>query len=331
MTQVPVPGAQNIPFLTGSEIVGVAAGSVSAQTTTAAIAALGLAIGNAYFVNETTGSDSNNGSRSAPFATLGKALSTATANHGDVIYLEGTVHLTATLDWNKNGVSLVGTLAPSDNDRARISQTGSTVFSPLVNVTGVGCSFINIGTFHGFNDASTQICWAEAGGRNFYNNVQFLGMGDATAAAQAGSRSLTVGGSGENLFVGCTIGLDTVTRATNANSSLEFISGTARNTFRGCTFQALVSDASDTHVLVASGGMDRYALFDDCTFINCVDSTATAMNAAISNAGGSPGGSILLNNCISLGATAIATTGAVYVNQISASGATTTFIALHAT
>lgn len=331
MTQVPSPGAQNIPFLTGSEIVPVLAGSVSAQTTTAAIAGLGLALGNAYFVNETTGSDSNVGSRAAPFATLTAALAAATANHGDVIYLEGTVHVTATVAWNKNGVSLIGTLAPSDNDRARISSSGSTVFSPLVNVTGVGCSFINVGTFHGFNDASAQVCWAEAGGRNFYSNVQFLGMGDATAAAQAGSRSLTVAGSGENLFVGCTIGLDTVTRATNANASLEFLAGTARNTFRSCIFQALVSDASDTHVTVAAGGMDRYALFDDCTFINCVDSTATAMSAAITNAGGSPSGSILLNDCIFLGATAVATTGAVYVNQISAAGATTTFIALHAT
>src|SRR6185312_2873556 len=108
-----------------------------------------------------------------------------------------------------------------------------------VNVTAQGCSFINIATFHGFANASAQICWAEAGGRNYYSNVQFFGMGDATAAAQAGSRSLTVAGNGENIFVDCTIGLDTVLRATNANASLEFLSGTPRNKFFDCVFQAL--------------------------------------------------------------------------------------------
>ena len=291
------------------------------------------AIGNSWFVNATTGNDNNNGSAASPFATLTKAQAAAVASNNDVVYLTGTVHVTASVLWAKQGVSLVGLAAPSDNDRARISATGATAFSPLVNVTANGCSFVNLGTFHGgFTGATgSQVCWEEAGGRNFYSNVQFLGGGDATTAALAGMRSLTVVGEGENLFIGCTIGLDTITRATNANASLEFLSGTARNTFRQCNFQALVSDASDVHVLVQSGGMDRYALFDDCMFFNAVDSTATAMSAAITNAGGSPAGSIILNNCISVGATAIATTGAVYVNQISAAGATTTGIGIKAT
>ena len=299
------------------------------------------ATGNSWFVNEATGNDSNPGNAQLPFKTLDAAQNAAVANNNDVVYLAGTSHRTTPLVWAKNGVSLVGLTAPSDNDRARITtasgltQTQVTALAPLVDVTAQGCSFVNIGTFYGFDGILTPptapICWAEAGGRNFYSNVQFLGGGDALTAALAAMRSITVGGQGENLFVGCTFGLDTIVRATNANATLEFISGTARNIFRQCNFQALVSDASDLHVLVASGGMDRYALFDDCLFFNAVDSTATAMSAAISNAGGSPAGSIILNNCISVGATAIATTGAVYVNQLSAAGATTTFIGLHAT
>lgn len=274
-----------------------------------AIAAI-MSIGDSYFVNETTGSDSNDGSSAAPFATLTAALAAASANHNDVIYLTGTVHTTATLTWNKNGVSLVGLTAPSDNDRARISGSG-TVFTPLVNVTAQGCNFINIATFYGFDDASTQICWAEAGGRNYYQNCQFLGGGHATAAAQAGMRSLTVAGNGENKFEDCTIGLDTVVRATNANASLEFLSGTPRNVFRNCIFQALVSDVSDVHVTVGASGIDRYALFDNCSFLNAVESTGSTMSAAIT-ANASAGGAICLQNCFSLGATALATTGPVY-------------------
>ena len=112
--------------------------------------------GNTWYVNETTGSDSNNGSRYAPFATLTAAQSAAVASNGDVVFLEGTVHVTATVVWAKNGVALVGLNSPSNNDRAGISATGATAFSPLVNVTGQGCQFTNIGTFHGgFTGAAT--------------------------------------------------------------------------------------------------------------------------------------------------------------------------------
>lgn len=286
--------------------------------------------GNYWWVNESIGNDGYPGNTpQQPFATLARAQQVATASNNDVVFLVGTVHTTATITWAKDWVHLIGLTAPSDNSRARISASGSSVFTPLVNVTAQGCIFANFGTFHGFNDASAQICWAEAGGRNSYNGVQFLGGGNATAAAQAGMRSLTVAGSGENVFSECTIGLDTVTRATNANASLEFLSQTPRNTFRRCTFQALVSDASDVHVTVGAGGMDRYALFDQCAFINAIESTATAMSAAIT-ANAAAGGAIILRDCISLGATAIATTGPVYIVG-AVPTATTSSIAIKAT
>lgn len=269
--------------------------------------------GNYFFVNETTGSDGNTGQADNPFATLTQALAKCTAGNNDVVFLTGTVHVTAAVAWSKNNTHLVGLCSPSANDRARISQTGSTVFTPLVNVTAQGCIFLNIGTFHGFANASTQICWTDAGGRNYYGNCQFLGGGDATAAAQAGMRSLLISGStGENVFESCSIGLDTVVRATNNNASLEFTGGSPRNRFVDCIFQALVSNASDVHVTVGSGGIDRYALFKRCTFLNATDSTGTAMSVAFT-VNASAGGSVILQECCSHGATVYATTGPIYV------------------
>lgn len=286
--------------------------------------------GNAYYVNETTGSDTNNGSQSSPFATLTAALAAATANNNDVIYLEGTVHVAATVAWNKANVSLVGLCAPSGNNRARISQTGSSVFSPLVLVSVENCSFENIATFHGFDDASAQICWEDSSGRNYYKNVDFLGMGHATAAAQAGSRSLLLSGNdGESVFDGCTIGLDTVVRATATNASLELTGGSPRNVFRNCIFRADVSDASDVHVLVGADGIDRNLTFDDCIFLNAVDSGGTAMTAAFS-VDNAAGGSVVLNGGMSVGATAIAASGPVYVNG-AVPTATTSSIGIKAT
>jgi len=271
--------------------------------------------GNTFWVNESTGSDGNTGGPQDLLATLSQAHSMCVDGNNDVVFLTGTVHTTATIAWSKSKTHLIG-LSPQlgSQARARISQTGSTVFSPLVLVTGSECIFQNIGSFHGFANASTQICWKDSGGRNQYQNCLFGGMGNATAAAQAGSRSLVVdGGIGENTFNECTIGLDTVVRATNSNASLEFTGATPRNVFRRCIFQADVSASTDLHVLVASGGIDRWALFDQCTFLNAINSGGTAMSVAFT-VNASAGGSVLLKNCSSVGATVYATTGPIYVD-----------------
>lgn len=292
-----------ITHLSGLEVAGVP---------TMGIGGLPPWTGNWFFVSEATGSDGNTGAADQPFATLAHAQLAATANQDDVVVFEGTIHTAATIAWAKNRVHLIGTGAPCENTRSRISQTGASVFTPLVNVTAQGCVFMNFATFHGFANASAQVCWAEAGGRNSYIGVSFLGMGDATAAAQAGGRSLTVAASGENFFESCFIGLDTITRSTS-NASLEFLAGSPRNRFRNCVFQMLTSSASALHITCGAGGIDRYALFDNCDFLNSVDSGGTTINAAII-ANAAAGGSIVLNGGISIGATAIATTGPVYGN-----------------
>lgn len=267
--------------------------------------------GNVFFVNEGTGSDGNTGGPYDPLASLTQAHSLATDGNNDVIFLTGTVHVSATLAWSKSKTHLIG-LSPDlkTQARARISQTGSSVFTPLVNVTGSECIFRNIGSFHGFADASTQICWQESGGRNEYTRCLFGGMANATAAAQTGGRSLRISTNGENSFTDCQVGLDTVTRNA-ANASLEFTAGSPRNHFKNCTFPVLTTNAGALWATVGSGGMDRYALFVDCAFINCVESGSTTLTAGII-ANASAGGMILLQNPVAVGATAIATTGPVY-------------------
>lgn len=291
-------GGQNISGQFGMPLYGIA-GNLPPFT------------GNFFWVDETNGSDGNTGGPQDPFATLTQALAQCQSNNNDVVFLTGTVHVTATVAWNKSRVHLIG-LAPSlkSAGRARISQTGTTVFSPLVSVTGSECMFSNIGSFHGFVDLTTQICWADTGDRNQYQNCAFLGMGNATGgASQTGSRSLTISGD-ESTFTDCIIGLDTIVRSA-ANASLEFLSAAARNVFLRCVFPVDTSSAGALWVTVGSGGLDRWALFDKCSFINCVESGSTTLTAGII-ANASAGGAIVLQDCLSLGATAIATTGPVY-------------------
>ena len=299
--------------------------------------------GNYWWVNETTGSDGNTGNDPAfPLKTLAQAQSNATATNNDVVFVTGSIHVTKTLVWAKNWVHLIGLAAPNNNPRARIStqtvangltQTQFSALHPQVSVTASGCIFANLENFYGGDGTLTPptaaVAWADTGGRNYYYNVRFAGGGDALMAALAGMRSLTLGPGDESVLEKCIIGLDTVQRATAVNASLELLSGTARNVFRACTFEMNTSLATDLHVTVGASGMDRYALFDGCVFINAVDSTSTTINAAIV-ANAAAGGSVVLNNPISLGATALATTGPVYVTG-AVPTATTSGIAIKAT
>lgn len=280
--------------------------------------------GTDYYVNATTGVDNQSGAWNSPIASLAEAQTLVQENNGDRVFLMGTIHETATVNWAVNGVDLIALLAPSNNGRSRISATGATAFSPLVNVTATGCNFINLGTFHGgFTGATgSQVCWADAAGRNHYKNCQMFGGGDATTAALAGMRSITVGGQGENEFEDCTFGLDTVTRATNANATMEFIGGAGRNKFLRSVFQSYVSAAGDCHILEAGSGSDRYNYFIDTILANAVDSGATTMSAAVLwNGGGSPAGGVIFDGGICVGATAVATTGPVYSNLAQANAA----------
>lgn len=259
--------------------------------------------GNQFWVNESIGSDGNTGGPQDPLATLSQAHTLCLANNNDVVFLTGTVHTTATTTWSKSRTHLIG-LSPTlrSNARSRISQTGSTVFSPLVNVTAAECIFMNIGAFHGFADASAQICWQDSGGRNYYQNCAFLGMANATAGAQAGGRSLVITTAGESNFVGCQIGLDTITRSA-ANASLELAGGTPRNTFYQCTFPVLTSSAGSFFILTAAAAaIDRSQIFLECAFINQIKSTSTQMTVGVSMAA-SAGGLLLMQRSSSIGAT----------------------------
>src|SRR5262249_35154330 len=135
--------------------------------------------GKYFFVQETTtaGVAAGSGTAQAPFNRFDEALASCVAGRNDVIFLTGTVHITSKISWSKNNVHLVGLCAPlKRGKRARVSVSGSTPFSFLFDVSASGCLFQNFGTFYGFSTtgATTPICWQDTGGRNCYNNVEFL-------------------------------------------------------------------------------------------------------------------------------------------------------------
>ena len=262
--------------------------------------------GNYFFVEETAtaGLAAGAGTAQQPFNTIQQALAECTAGNNDVIFLTGTVHVSASqgsIAWNKNNTHLVGLCAPlKRGKRARISSSGSTPFSYLVDVGANGCYFKNFGTFYGFptTGSTTPVCWRDnsAGGRNDYDLVELLGFGDGTAttgtAAQAGARSMLITGStGEITLRSCVLGVDTEPR-TAANYNLEISGGAPRITIEDTDFEAYCGSGGTGggFLLIGSAGIDRrLEIKGESRFMNATASGASTFTQAMSLSGSAGG------------------------------------------
>jgi hypothetical protein len=286
--------------------------------------------GKYWFVEENPsiiGQNGGLGSASQPFNTIQQALAAATPANNDVIFLTGTVHVSASqgsILWTGSETHLVGLSAPlRRGKRARISVTGATGFNNLFNVTGSGCYFLNFQTFFGFPATSGALVnWLDAGGRNMYDGVEFLGFGDTTTttgtANLTGARALLINNSvGESTFRRCVFGADTTTRNAT-NYTVEVAGHAPRITFEDCDFESYLgsSGGASSHLLIGSGGIDRYLNLNGCRFLNAVGAGATAMAQAF-NVSASAGGRVEMNQCRADGITAweTAPSGSVYTDM----------------
>ena len=228
-----------------------------------------------YFVDARYGSDSNHGRTvDKPLATIIAAEDKCVGNQHDAIFLIGTgtaVAMTAALTWDKSYTHLIGITAPTHvAQRARITNEDTTYtgLSPLFNVTASGCIFKNFYCFSGLADADALINWQVSGGRNYFENIHFAGPGNTTCAIDGAAALRLVGSGGEHMFKHCTFGVDTVAAATGVRS-LAIYGGTPRNWFQDCNFISYAGAGGAMFVEWESlSAVDRYMLFDNCSFIN---------------------------------------------------------------
>jgi hypothetical protein len=266
-----------------------------------------------YWVDPVNGSASNDGlapvagnAGHGPLATVGAAYARCTADKHDVIVLmEGDTASdeTAAITWSKDYTHLIGLCAPvREGQRARIT-CGANDLTPFITISANGCVFANVRIWQGRDDADTLINVSVTGSRNYFSNVDFAGGGHATQAVDGGA-SLHLNGGSENLFERCTIGIDTISWGTGmAGLVVAATGGAARNVFHECLFNAYAGNAGAIFVeLLGNSGLDRYLLFDRCTFLNL---SATAMTSAFAVASGfDPNNKrALLRDCALIGAT----------------------------
>ncbi len=274
-----------------------------------------LTQGKSYFVRPRTGLDGNSGlSPQKALKTLAAALAKCVANQNDCVFLiaEGnasgntagtywtTDYQSATLDWNKDLVHLIGVnLAGGIAGRARIAflSTYATA-SNLFTVSANGCRIENIHAFAGVADTSPVGCCKVTGTRNKFINCHLAGIGN-DANDIAGAYSLRLSGAAENQFYNCEIGLDTIARGTGANSEILVDTIAARNYFEDCRIYALIEHASN-HPLVklaAATSIDRTLHFKNCAFINESVNYGIAQAGVFKLVADLTQGFILLENC----------------------------------
>src|SRR3990167_5802093 len=266
---------------------------------------LGLpSVGNIYYVDPGTGSDSAGGkSRDDAFATVATAFAALTADQDDVVVIVGSSSTgrtseTVAINWSKRRTHLVGN-GPARKVNPRNGMGFAAALSPCLTISATNCSFTNI-SIASFTDNDVLV--EVTAGNNTFNNVHFQGIGHATPAGETGARCLLITGAGENEFYNCVFGIDTVTRSA-ANATVEVTGSSARNRFVGCDFVVFTSDAGVVHVKADTGNaFERFLLFDNCLFLNAdLDSSTTlTVNMDLSATGN---GTVFLKDSYSKGAT----------------------------
>lgn len=237
-----------------------------------------------------------------PCLTLAAAYAKTTSGRNDTVLLVGSATATepaTTLTWSNSYTHLVGVTGnlPGMGQRARIVGTSANALTSVVTFSGSGCIVKNVQIFNGASTAIDAGAATVSGSRNYFENVFFAGMGDATAlgpATRAGGYSLTVSGS-ENTFKNCTIGLDTIVRSA-ANAEL-VVSG-VRNTFDGGMVLSNSVTAGKFLVKIDNSAGDlRWTRFKDMLFYNYTENWATGITDAFDMPAGGSTHAVLLENC----------------------------------
>lgn len=275
---------------------------------TLGMAGLPLVTGRVIFCDAVNGNDGNTGGGEDPVQTLTQAYSMMTDGANDVAVIVGdgstaaTQRLSSSLTWAKDACHIVGMTAPTAfAQRARISTASgaTTNLAPLMTISASGCIFANFSFFQGVGQSATDEKLLDlTGDRNYFNNVQFGGMGHANGAARAGSYIMNLTGAGENTFDSCSIGLETIQRSA-ANASVKFTSDCQRNLWRNCIFQMAASATSPLFIDASAASCFNGSsnIFRSCSFLNLTGISAASNPAVVATLNASINGLLIFDQC----------------------------------
>lgn len=242
-----------------------------------------------YFMDPVNGSDANvGGSWLAPLKTLTAAEDKCVANQHDVvIMLAGATadNPAAAIEWDKDYTHLIGLSGnlPGLGQRCRVVGTAALDLAQVITFSGDGCIIKNVQFYNGNDAAADSGAAIVSGSRNYFENCMFAGMTAATPGARSGCYSLSLTGD-ENVFVRCSIGLQTIIRAAG-NAELILSGGNCmRNKFIGCEFLSWSVTAGKFLVKFAADAVPWTTQFENCLFNNLHMTAGGAAGSMVNNA-----------------------------------------------
>jgi len=287
-------------------------------------------VGNVWYVDPYAGSNDDDGlTQGSALKTVAAAYAKCTSGQHDVVLIaptggSGRTSETAAITWAKRFTHLIGSAAPTMcGVRAGLSFTlAAATTTPQFNVTENGCIFKSLEFFQGVADSYGMV--QVVGDENYFGNCHFAGIANATAGDTASGYCVRMNGGSENTFDGCMFGVDTALR-TAANYNLYFYydatTVSSRNFFYNCFFTMYADADAPRHIKVNTGGIDRYAYFENCVFTdNTGLSGATTQTDVIQgDTLDHQGGAVYLKDCMEIGSTgwASSATGVIILGNAS--------------
>jgi len=210
---------------------------------------------------------------------INTALAKMTTGRNDVLLVSPDSHAqAAAVVWSKAMCHLVGMYGPAlQNHRSRIGH--SVTVSPLLTVSGNGCTIANLYFPYGLANATDLNLLRVTGPRNSFINCHFLPT-DATPLDEA-TFALVKIESSETYFKNCYFGGDTV--AWTNGTMIDFVTTAdpPRVVFEDCMFVMNADNAQVTFLKTTAGLGRATMIFKNCLFLNL----GTSLTLAITGAG----------------------------------------------
>jgi hypothetical protein len=281
----------NFPYGISSFGVPVLGGGVPLPSTS---------VGRFIFVDATYGVDGNDGvSWETAVKTIAQAYSMATSNRGDVIVLSGnaTHALTAQLDVAKNRITFIGlgggrSITQSAKINLATANLADDISATVLN-EGVRNSFMNLKITNDGTHANSIAAMIDQGEGTLMQSCTIAKYSDLATATVADF----ICRADSPTYIDCEFGFDTLTQtvarptfwlkaAAESSGALK-----AKNLrVKNCRFVAQNTQTTKVHILADTGYSAAFTnLFEDCTFLNPIMQSSSAVKPAVSvqaNGGG---------------------------------------------
>jgi hypothetical protein len=210
--------------------------------------------------------------------SVATALGLCQGGRNEVVLVTPESHAqAAALTWSKSLTHLVGMYGPAmQNHRSRIGH--SVTVSPLLTVSGEGCTFANLYFPYGLANATDLNLLKVTGNRNSFVNCHFL-QTDATPLDEAGYKLIDLQAA-ETYFKNCYFGGDTVAWTNGTMVNFAASVDPPRVVFDNCLF-VMNSDHAQVTFLKAVAGLGRCTIvFKGCQFLNLGTSLTYGIDGA---------------------------------------------------